>query len=132
MTVHTEDIAELMPRLPSKKRFQRVDCGTKLMCSMGAIRQKRAKTMSSFVRAHRGGSSFAGIAESSCRNMMVEVVANSVAWSRRVFASSGARRIFTIPLKIITVLTRYRPIVFELLCCRNDCNFLRRRFFDFI
>ena len=93
MTVHTEDIAEVMPRLPSKKRFQRVDRGTKLMCSMGAIRQKRAKTMSSFVRAHRGGSSFAGIAESNCRNMIVEVVANSVAWSRRVFASSGARRI---------------------------------------
>ena len=37
-TVQTEDVAALMPRLPSKKRFQRVDPGTKLMCSIGAIR----------------------------------------------------------------------------------------------
>ena len=93
MTVHTEDVAALMPRLPSKKRFQRVDSGTNLMCSIGAIRQKRAKTITSFVRAHRGGASFAGVAESSFRNMIVEVVANSVAWSCRVFAGSDARRI---------------------------------------
>ena len=93
MTVQTEDVAALMPRLPSKKRFQRVDPGTKLMCSIGAIRQKRARTITSFVKAHRGGSSFAGFADSSCRNVMAEVVANSVAWSRRVFAGSDARRI---------------------------------------
>ena len=43
----------------------------------------------SFVRAFEAAS----VAESSCRNVMVEVVANSVAWSRRVFASSDARRI---------------------------------------
>ena len=90
---HTEDVAALLPRLPSKKRFQRVDSGTKLMCSIGAIRQKRAKTISSFVRSHRGSASFAGLAESRCRDIMVEVVANSVAWSRRVFASSDPRRI---------------------------------------
>ena len=34
-----------------------------------------------------------GVAESSSRNVMVEVVANSVAWSRRVFSCSIARRI---------------------------------------
>ena len=79
--------------LAVEERFQRVDSGTKLMCSIGAIRQKRAKTISSFVWLHRGGSSFAGMAESSCRNRMVKVVPNSVAWSRRVFARSGARRI---------------------------------------
>ena len=33
--------------------------------------------------------------------------------------------------KIITVLTRYRPIVFELICSRNACNFTRRLFFRF-
>ena len=44
MTVQTEDVAALMPRLPSKKHFQRVDSGTKLMISISAIRQKRAKT----------------------------------------------------------------------------------------
>ena len=93
MTVQTEDVAALMQRLPSKKRFPRVDPGTKLMCSIGAIRQKRARTITSFVRAHRGGSSFAGFADSSCRIVMIEVVANSVAWSRRVFAGSDARRI---------------------------------------
>ena len=31
VTVQTEDVAALMPRLPSKKRFQRVDPGTKLI-----------------------------------------------------------------------------------------------------
>ena len=31
MTVQTEDVAGLMPRLPSNKRFQRLDSGTKLM-----------------------------------------------------------------------------------------------------
>ena len=93
MTVQTEDVAALMPRLPSKKRFQRVDSGTKLMCSIGAIRQKRGRTITSFVKARRGGSSFAGFADSSCRNVMAEVVANSVAWSRRVFAVSDVRRI---------------------------------------
>ena len=35
----------------------------------------------------------------------------------------------TIFAKMITVLTRYRPIVFELICSRNACNFPRRRFF---
>ena len=35
----------------------------------------------------------------------------------------------TICAKMITVLTRYRPIVFESICSRNDCNFPRRRFF---
>ena len=93
MTVQTEDVAALMPRLPSKKRFQRVDPGTKLMSSIGAIRQKRARTISSFVQAHRGGSAFACITESSCRDVIVQVVANSVEWSRRVFAGSDARRI---------------------------------------
>ena len=44
MTVQTEDVAALMPRMPSKKHFQRVDSGTRLMRSIGAIRQKRAKT----------------------------------------------------------------------------------------
>ena len=34
---------------------------------------------------------------------MVEVVANSVAWSRRVFAGSDARKIYTMLHKIITV-----------------------------
>ena len=68
MTVQTEDVAALMPRLPSKKRFQRVDSGTKLMCSTG----------------HRGGSAFAGFVDSSCRNVMAENVANSVAWTPRV------------------------------------------------
>ena len=90
---HTENVAALLPRLRSKKRFQRVDSGTKLMCSIGAIRQKRAKTISSFVRSHRSSASFAGLAESRCRDIMVEVVANSLAWSRRVFASSDPRRI---------------------------------------
>ena len=93
VTVHTEDVAALMQRLPSKKGFQRVDPGTKLMCSIGAIRQKRARTITSFVKAHRGGSAFVGFADSSCRDVMAEVVANSVAWSRRVFAGSDARRI---------------------------------------
>ena len=64
-----------------------------MMCSIGAIRQKRARTITSFVKAHRGGSVFVGFADSSCRNVMAEVVANSVAWSRRVFAGSDARRI---------------------------------------
>ena len=63
------------------------------MCSIGAIRQKRARTITSFVEAHRGGSAFAGFAAQSCRNVMIEVVANSVAWSRRVFTGSDARRI---------------------------------------
>ena len=80
MTVQTEDVAALMPRLPSKRHFQRVDPGTKLVSSIGAIRQKRAKTITSFVQAHRGGSSFAGFAESSCRNVKDEVFANSVVW----------------------------------------------------
>ena len=35
----------------------------------------------------------------------------------------------TIFEKINTVLTRYRHIVFELICSRNDCTFPRRRFF---
>ena len=93
VTVQTEDVAALMPRLPSKKRFQRVDPGTKLMSSIGAIRQKRARTITSFVKAHRGGSAFAGFAAQSCRDVMAQVVVNSVAWSRRVFAGSDARRI---------------------------------------
>ena len=33
-TMQTEDVATLMPRWPSNKRYQRVDPGTKLMCSM--------------------------------------------------------------------------------------------------
>ena len=37
----------------------------------------------------------------------------------------------TIPPIMITVLTRYRPIVFEFICSRNDCNFPWRRFFWF-
>ena len=61
VTVQTEDVAALMPRLPSKKRFQRVDSDTKLLCFVGAI-QKRARTITSFVKAHRGGSAFAGLA----------------------------------------------------------------------
>ena len=88
-----QDVAALMPHLPSKKRFQRVDSGTKLMCSIGAIRQKRARTITSFVKAHRGGSAFAGLAAQSCRDVMAQVVASSVAWSRRVFAGSDARRV---------------------------------------
>ena len=52
MTVQTEDVAALLPRMPSKKRFQRMDSGTKLMSSIGAIRQKRARTITSFVQAH--------------------------------------------------------------------------------
>ena len=35
----------------------------------------------------------------------------------------------TISAKIITVLTRYRPIVLELILNCNDCNFPRRRVF---
>ena len=35
----------------------------------------------------------------------------------------------TIAEEMITVLTRYRPIVFELICSRNDCNFPRRPLF---
>ena len=35
------------------------------------------------------------MAESTSKNVMVKVVANSVAWSRCVFASSGSRRICT-------------------------------------
>ena len=93
MTVQTEDVAALMPHLPSKKRFQRLGPGTKLMCSIGAIRQKRARTFTSFAKAHRGGSAFAGLAAQSCRDVMVQVVVSSVAWSRRVFAGSDARRI---------------------------------------
>ena len=42
----------------------------------------------SFVRLFEA----AGVPKSSWANVMVEVVANSVAWSRRVFASSDARR----------------------------------------
>ena len=34
--------------------------------------------------------------------------------------------------KIITVLTRCRPIVFELIYNCNDCNFTRRRFVELI
>ena len=45
------------------------------------------------MKAHRGGSAFVGFTDSGCRNVMAEVVANSVAWSRRVFAGSDARRI---------------------------------------
>ena len=41
-----------------------------------------------FVLVSYGLLEAASVAESSCRNVMVEVVANSVAWSRRVFASS--------------------------------------------
>ena len=67
MTVQTEDVAALMLRLPSKKCFQRVDSCTKLMCSIGAIRQKRARTITSFVKAHRGGSAIAGFAAQICR-----------------------------------------------------------------
>ena len=92
LAVQTEDVAALMPHLPSKKRFQRVVSGTKLLCSIGAIRPKRARTITSFVKAHRGGSAFAGFAAQSCRNVMVQVVASSVAWSRRVFPGSDARR----------------------------------------
>ena len=44
VTVQTEDVVALLPRLPSNTRFQRVDSGTKLLCSIGAIRQKRSKT----------------------------------------------------------------------------------------
>ena len=93
VTVRTKDVAALLPHLPSKKRFQRVDSGTKLMCSTGAIRQKRARTITSFVKAHRGGSAFVGFSEFGCRNVMAQVVASSVAWSRRVFAGTDARRI---------------------------------------
>ena len=93
LAVQTEDVAALMPHLPSKKRFQRAVSGTKLLCSIGAIRPKRARTITSFVKAHRGGSAFAGFAAQSCRNVMVQVVASSVAWSRRVFPGSDARRI---------------------------------------
>ena len=116
MTVQTEDVAALMPRLPSKKRFQRVDSGTKLMCSVGAIRQKRARTITSFGKAHRGGSAFAGFADSSCRNVMAEVVANSVAWSRRVFAGSDARRI------CISVDEFNRESSRMILICRDLCS----------
>ena len=45
-----------------------------------------------------------GVVESSSRNVMVEVLANSVAWSRRVFSSSGALRI-CIPKMSFGVLT---------------------------
>ena len=38
----------------------------------------------------------------------------------------------TISAKMITVFARYRPIVFDLICSRNDCNFLRGDFFDLI
>ena len=38
----------------------------------------------------------------------------------------------TICAKMITALTRYRPIVFELIYSRNDCNFPRGDFFDLI
>ena len=93
VAVQAEDVVALMPRLPSKKRFQRVDSGTKLICSTGAIRQKRAKTISSFVQAHRGGSAFSCISEFGCRNVMAQVVASSVSGSRRVFTGSHARRI---------------------------------------
>ena len=60
VTVQTEDVAALMPPLPSKKRFQREDPGAKLMCSIGAMRQKRARTITSLVEAHRGGSGVFG------------------------------------------------------------------------
>ena len=48
-----------------------------------------------FAPASDGHFEAAGLAESSSRNVMVKVVANSVAWSGRVFASSIARRICT-------------------------------------
>ena len=38
----------------------------------------------------------------------------------------------TIAAKIITVLTRYRPIVLELIKNCNACNFTRRRFLELI
>ena len=38
----------------------------------------------------------------------------------------------TIWAEIITVLTRYRPIVLELIKNCNACNFTRRRFFGII
>ena len=41
----------------------------------------------------------------------------------------GSLIVGTIFDKMIAVLTRYRPVVFELICSRNDCNFPRRRFF---
>ena len=47
-----------------------------------------------FVPASYGLFDAAGVAESSGTNVMVEVVSNSVAWSRRVAASSDARRTF--------------------------------------
>ena len=94
MMVQTKDVAALLPRLPSKKRFQRVNSGTKLMSCIGAIRQKRSRTITNFVQAHRG-SAFAGFAEQSYRDVILQVVASSVAWSRLVFASSDARRICT-------------------------------------
>ena len=37
--------------------------------------------------------------------------------------------IVTIVFKMVTVLTCYRPIVLELICSRNACNFPPRRFF---
>ena len=112
----TENVAALMPCLPSKKRFQRVDPGTKLMSSIGAIRQKRARTISSLVQAHRGGSAFAGISEFGCRNVMAQVVASSVAWSRSVFAGSDARRIF------ISADEFNRESSRMILICRDLCS----------
>ena len=48
-----------------------------------------------FAPASYGLFEAAGVAESSSKNVIVKVVANSVAWSCRVFASSIARRICT-------------------------------------
>ena len=108
VTVQTEDVVALLPRLPSKKRFQRVDSGTKLLSSIGAIRQKRARTISS--------SAFAGITESSCGDVMAQVVSNSVAWSRRVFAGSDARRMCIFAVEFNRESSRM------ILICRDLCS----------
>ena len=116
MTVQTENVATLMPRLPSKKHFQRVDSGTKLESSIGAIPQKRPKAITSFVQARRGGSAIVGFADSSCRNVMAEVVANSVTWSRRTFVSPAARRI------CISADEFNRESSRMILICRDMCS----------
>ena len=49
-------------------------------------------------------------------------------YKRNIFRTSAAKA-HTIFCKITTVLTRYRPIVLELIKNCNACNFTRRRFF---
>ena len=65
-------------------------------------------------------------------SLSLDVAVQTIFHSVRTSSLDAAVQTFshsTIFCKIITVLTRYRPIVLELILNCNACNFLRRRFF---